>query len=291
MNDAVFDGRPTLRARCSAASSVWVTSGSGLTRRTVSIDAVRAAGGICFIAHPVDPALPAFGEDDISWEDWQVHGFTGIELWNGFSELKTVARNKLQGLFYAYLPALIPHGPIPETLRIWDDLLSKGERVVAVGGSDAHARKMSMGPIHRTIFPYIYHFSTINTHILAPKPLSNDLQADRRMVFEALAAGHCFVGNDLLYPTRGFRFTAQGRDGIVMMGDEIPSTGGVTLQAKLPVQTDECHLLKDGKVIRKMSSEACAQIVTEPGVYRVEAYRRYLGRLRGWIFSNPIYIR
>ncbi len=30
---------------------------------------------------------------------------------------------------------------------------------------------------------------------------------------------------------------------------------------------------------------------TEPGVYRVEAYIRYKGRRRGWIFSNPIYIR
>src|SRR5512137_3096485 len=30
------------------------------------IDAVRAAGGFSFLAHPVDPALPAFGEEDIS---------------------------------------------------------------------------------------------------------------------------------------------------------------------------------------------------------------------------------
>ena len=30
---------------------------------------------------------------------------------------------------------------------------------------------------------------------------------------------------------------------------------------------------------------------TEPGVYRVEAWRNYLGRKRGWIFSNPIYVR
>src|SRR3990172_10307605 len=54
------------------------------------IDAVRAAGGISFLAHPVDPAMPAFGEADISWVDWNVIGFTGIELWNGFSELKSV---------------------------------------------------------------------------------------------------------------------------------------------------------------------------------------------------------
>ena len=30
---------------------------------------------------------------------------------------------------------------------------------------------------------------------------------------------------------------------------------------------------------------------TEPGVYRVEAYRDAHGRERTWILSNPIYLR
>ena len=255
------------------------------------ITAARAAGGLSFIAHPVDPALPVFGEGDISWVDWQVRGFTGIELWNGFSELKVVIKHRLDGLFYAYFPEFIARGPIPETLHIWDDLLSKGQRVVAVGGSDAHARKMSMGPVRRTIFPYEYHFSAINTHILTPTPPTGELASDRKMVFDALEAGHCFIGYDLPARTTGFRFTAQGRETEANMGDEIPVAGGVTLQVKLPAYADECRLLKDGKSIRKMAGEACAQIINEPGVYRVEAYRNFLGRLRGWIFSNPIYVR
>ena len=44
------------------------------------ISAVQRLGGLCFLAHPVDPAMPAFGETDISWEDWSVTGFTGIEF-------------------------------------------------------------------------------------------------------------------------------------------------------------------------------------------------------------------
>jgi len=51
-----------------------------------------------------------------------------------------------------------------------------------------------MGPLHKTVFPYEYHFSTINTHILTPAPLTGNLVQDRKMVFEALAAGHCFIG-------------------------------------------------------------------------------------------------
>lgn len=255
------------------------------------IDAARAAGGLTFLAHPVDPPLRAFGEEDISWVDWQVSGYTGLELWNGFSELKSVVRNKLQGLFYAFFPALIARGPLPATRRIWDDLLARGQRVVAVGGSDAHARPMSLGPIRKTIFPYAFHFSTVNTHLLVPQPLTGVLEADRRMVLTALAEGHCFLAYDLAAPARGFRFTAHGKDGQAIMGDAITLEGGVTLQVKLPTAADEIRLIRDGEVIRRVRGEALVHIVTQAGVYRVEAYRRFLGRRRGWIFSNPIYIR
>ena len=47
-----------------------------------------------------------------------------------------------------------------------------------------------------------------------------------------------------------------------------------------------------GKLIGKArESYAYTHIATEPGVYRVEVWRSYLGRKRGWIFSNPIYVR
>jgi hypothetical protein len=253
------------------------------------IEAVRAAGGICFIAHPVDPPMPAFGETDISWVDWDVTGFTGIELWNGFSELKTVAKGRWDAIAYAFFPEFIPHGPLPETLRRWDELTTQGRRVVAIGGSDAHARHSSMGVLHKVIFPYEYHFSTINTHALVPSSLTADLMRDRKMVFDALSNGHCFVGNDLPAPTRGFRFSAQSRDKYAIMGDEIGDHASVTLQAKLPSPAG-IRLLKDGKVIKTSQGETLTYITDDPGVYRIEAYKRFLGKLRGWIFSNPIYI-
>jgi len=254
------------------------------------INAVRAAGGICFIAHPVDPALPAFGETDISWVDWDVTGFTGIELWNGFSELKSVVKGKWDAVAYAYFPGFIPHGPLPETLRRWDELTAKGQRVVAVGGSDAHAQHKSLGPLHKIIFPYEYHFSTINTHTLTPTPLTGDLIRDRKMVFDALAAGHCFIGYDLPAPTRGFHFSAQSKDSTAIMGDEITPAGAVTLQAKLP-SAAEIRLVRNAKLVKTAHGETLVQITDEPGVYRIEAYKHYLGKLRGWIFSNPIYVK
>jgi hypothetical protein len=253
------------------------------------INAVSRLGGLSFIAHPVDPAMPAFGEADISWEDWSVNGFTGIELWNGFSELKSVAKSKLEAIAYAFLPEAIPHGPLPKVLSIWDNLLSKGQRLVAVGGSDAHARHMSLGILHKTIFPYEYHFSTINTHILTPIPLTTNLTQDRKLVFDALAAGHCFIGYDRPAPTRGFRFSAQGRNSSAVMGEKITVEGAVTLQGKLPFDAN-VKLIKDGKCVKAFHGQTFSYVTNEVGVYRVEAYKHFLGKLRGWIYSNPIYV-
>jgi hypothetical protein len=255
------------------------------------INGVNEAGGLSFIAHPHDPAAPAFREPDISWEAWDVHGYTGIELWNGLSEVKTLLHTILHGAFYAFLPHFIGHHPMRETLQNWDDLLASGERVVAIGGSDAHAMHMHMGPIHRVIFPYDFHFRTVNTHVFIPEPLTGDVPTDKKMIYEALAGGRCFVGYDLPASTRGFTFKGKGLEQSVMMGDEISSKRGVTLQAHL-TQAAEIRLIKDGKAIAIWKdSQACAYSATEPGAYRVEVWRNYLGLKRGWIFSNPIYVR
>ena len=255
------------------------------------INQVRDAGGLSFLAHPDDPEAKAFKETDISWEDWSVQNYTGIELWNALSELKTVVPTKLQGAFYAFFPSFVAHQPIPATIARWDELLSQGGRIVAIGGSDAHALHMSLGPISRVIFPYEFHFRTVNTHVMLAEPLSGDVNKDKKLIYEAMAAGHCFIGYELPASTKGFRFTAQGRDLSVSMGDEVPAKGGVTLQAKIPIMA-EMRLLKDGNVIQTWKNQlSCAHITTEPGVYRVEVYRRYLGKLRGWIYSNPIYVR
>jgi hypothetical protein len=254
------------------------------------IDGVRNSGGLAFIAHPNDPAAPAFGEPDISWVSWEVQDFTGIELWNAMSEFKSLMKSKFTALLYGLNPRLVARGPFPQTLRKWDELLAKGRPVVAIGGSDAHAFPISLGPIHRKIFPYEFHFQAVNTHLLVPEPPNGSPMDDRRQILDALRLGHAFIGYDLPASTRGFRFSAQGEDGLFYMGDTLSLERGVTLQISLPVRT-ECHLRKDGELIKTWRKrDVCTFIATEPGVYRVEVFLSYLGRRRGWIFSNPIYV-
>lgn len=256
------------------------------------IRGVNQAGGLSFLAHPIDPEAPAFGEASLSWVDWDISGFTGIELWNAMTEFKGLLKDKLSAVRYALNFDQVAHGPFPDTLALWDQLLEDSPTpVVAVGGSDAHQMPASMGPITRILFPYEDHFRAVNTHIITSESFNYETEHDSRLVLEALRQGHCFVGYDLPASTRGFRFTAHRLSGIASMGDTITSRESTTLQVKLP-QNAECHLLKNGeRVISANQRDSMIYIVDGPGVYRVEAYLEYQKERRGWIFSNPIYVR
>jgi hypothetical protein len=255
------------------------------------IDSISQAGGYSFIAHPYEHEAASIGETAIDWVDWDVQGFNGLELWNGFGEIKSLIPTKLHALFYAFFPQLIAHSPYNQVLDKWDNLLENGEHIVAIGGSDAHALKLSLGPIHRIVFPYEFHFSAINTHVLVDVPMNGNASHDQKIILDSMANGRCFVGYDLPAKTKGFRFTAQGKGKSVTMGEEIDSEGGVTLQIKLP-EVGDCRLLFNGKILKQWTRhQNCTYITTEPGIYRVEVYKRYFGKNRGWIFSNPIFVQ
>ncbi len=256
------------------------------------IDAVLRDGGLTFIAHPIDGAVPFVEEGDFSWRDWDIQGFHGIELWNAMSEFKRRIPTRAHAVYYAYRFHRVARGPFPETLRLWDRLIREQDRpIVAIGGSDAHALPARLGPLRRTLFPYEWHFRAVNTHLLLPRPLKGDIDQDRELIYQALRKGHAFVAYDLPAPTDGFRFWATGKEGIAWMGDRLPIRGPVTLHLRTPQKATLLRLLRDGVVVQSWQHTSSAQWVThQPGAYRVEAYLHVWGRLRGWIFSNPIYL-
>ena len=75
------------------------------------------------------------------------------------------------------------------------------------------------------------------------------------------------------------------------MGDEISFQEGTTLKIDIPLP-GECILIKDGNQIKKWRNRSrCTFEAAAEGIYRVEVYLPFRGRRRGWIYSNPIYIR
>jgi len=268
------------------------------------INATQEAGGCGFLAHPFERSLPFFPEGgDLGWRNWEVEGYTGLEIWNYMSSFKNeVSRrmaqlpiqNGLLARLSAARMALNPerhiYGPEREVLEKWDELLADGRRVTAVGNSDAHGWPMQMGPLKRTVFPYEFLFRAVNTHVLVRSELNGDVEHDSALILNAIGKGNSWVGYDMARPTKGFRFSGKGvNKGIV--GDEIKLGTGATLQALAPARAN-IRLIHGGEVVAQVENEEnLTHTPVDPGAYRVECTIQYEGAERGWIYSNPIYLK
>jgi hypothetical protein len=253
------------------------------------IDAVAEQGGFAFLAHPFERDVARFlPEPNISWRDWQVSGYAGVELWNYMSEFKSVLKSRAHALLYAYAPALAIVGPYPETLQKLD-LLLQSQQVSILGGSDAHGTVYRMGPISRAVQPYDYLFRSVNTHLLSQEPLTGEVEHDRAIVYRALKNGQGFVGYEQLAPIAGFGFWARTGTSEATMGETLRLQRTAELKITVPARA-LVRLLRNGELVAQARGRELALLAPRAGVYRAEAYRAYAGRLRGWIFSNPIYV-
>lgn len=252
------------------------------------IAAVRARGGLGFIAHPYEHSGQFSHEPQINWLDWEVKGYDGLELWNYMSEFKGYLRDLPTSLLLAYWPQLAIRGPYAETLARWDALLAQS-KVYALGGSDAHATTYRLGPLVRQVFSYAHLFRAVNTHLLLTEPWSHDAAQDARLVYDALGHGRAFIAYDGLAPASGFFFQADHRGNLFTLGDEVSAHGTVRFRAQAPTRA-HLRLIHNGFCVAETVGTTLEHVSRAPGVYRVEAYRSYLFRERGWIYSNPIFV-
>jgi hypothetical protein len=254
------------------------------------IRAVHQAGGMSFIAHPDDHAVAWLGEPPIPWLDRYVEGYTGLEIWNYMSRFKDHIQTRKEAIRNVFRPEDVMIDPSPLTLALWDQLLENGQRVVGIGGADAHGTRATLGPFSHTVFPYDFLFNCVNTHILTKSSLMGEAQHDRMLLYQALREGRAFIGYDIPGSTRGFRFTAQGQSTAAIMGEDIRLGHGVTLQAFAPARA-HIKIIRHGEVVAEdVRTENLTHVAREPGAYRVEVWRDYRGVERAWILSNPIYV-
>lgn len=255
------------------------------------IQAANSFQGIVYIAHPVErssrlsPDLAA-----IPWTSWPPVGTHGMEIWNYMSEFKGLLWCRLVALLYALWPELGIRGPYRATLRLWDELLNQGYRVAALGGADAHGQEYRWGPLKRTILPYQRLFRGVNTHILTREPLSGeDVARDKALVYEALRAGRTWAAYDRPHSTRGFQCLFRSDVAVAFPGESLRRLGALQIHVGLPAP-GTIILRRDGKTIRRSRGRQLLFTTEEPGTYRIEVYRRYLGQRVGWIFPSPIYV-
>ena len=246
---------------------------------------------LTFVAHP---------ETFTGWESAQ--SFDGMEVYNLHADAANARplTMLLDGLWsYRAYPHLLWtrfHQAPAENLRRWDELTTKGRRVVAVAGNDAHAnvgiglQTLDGDPLFQIkLDPYERSFRVVRTHALLPR----SQQLNEQTVAAALAAGHAYVAFDVLCDATGFRLTASNGAEQKLMGDEIALANGVRLRAATPV-TSRVVLLRDGRKVDEKEGTVAEWDVAERGVYRVECYLPQLPEplsRKPWIISNPVYVR
>ena len=241
---------------------------------------VKRMGGLGIIAHPDEsrdlPQFPPF-----PWTAWEAKGFDGIEIWNQMSEwMEGVTRLNQLKMFLS--PRRYLTSPTAKTLRIWDEL-NRERKVCGISGVDVHAHPYKLGPFTLIIFPYKVQFQSLRTHLLLKEPLSSDNSQAKRQVVQAIRGCHLFISNYRRGDARGFSFYAESSGRFARAGDSVSLKGGVRIHVRTP---RECRirLLCDGKLISEKRGRTLEHPVSQPGNYRVEAYR---GK-KGWIFSNHV---
>ncbi len=229
-----------------------------------------------FPAHPLPPDL----ENSSS---------TGVELWSLVADMAEHCRGPRELAAFISRPDNAIVRPPDRNVAEWDRLCLR-RRVVAIGGLGSQEEGES-GPVGRVLSPLrnSRFFRMLRTHVLCEEAPSGELEGDRALVFGALRAGRCYLGRDSLAGTRGFRYYAEGPGGFVPMGGEA-SADEWTLRIRLPFAA-ELRVIRDGEEIERASGSSFSVGARRPGVYRVEAELRALGKPRTWIVSNPIYLR
>ena len=244
------------------------------SRRTTQqiIDEANRQGGFGFIAHPYYKRR--------RWNDWNVTGFTGLEIYNVAHDTldenwRRLALWTIMAPAESFYDSIIdrPYDPLAK----WDALIRQRGKIVGIGGSDAHEIHL----FGLKFAPYEIMFQMVRTHLLIP---SGTLTPE--LVYVALRQGHAYVAIELLGNAKGFSFTADdGQHLLGIMGDEVRFTPRVRLNVTLP-DSAEMTLFHNGRSIQTASGSTWHIPVTQPGAYRIEVTRQG----KPWIFSNPIYI-
>ena len=226
--------------------------------------AVEAAGGFGFAAHPFSEGSALFRRRGIPFEDLDC--VSGVELWSFVNDTGEAVKRYRDVVRFLTSPNRFIDHPPARNLRRWDEL-NRVRPVVGIGGLDAHQVGIRVGRwVPLRLMSYQRSFRHIRTHVWI------DGEPSRETVFAALREGRCYIAMDSLAPARGFTFE---RD-----GDRIT--------ARTP-QPARLRLLRDGTEVASANGDRLDHAAEGPGAHRVEAYLHRYGRERTWILSNPIH--
>ncbi len=262
------------------------------------VDDVRRFGGFGLAAHPGSP------RPSLSWQDWQ-SPIDGLEWINADSEWRDEPRLPLARALVTF-PFRAPESMArlldrPDAVLGKWDALTASRQIVALAGSDAHARlglRQGSDPdasaLHVPLPGYESSFRTFSNHVELDAPLSGDAAVDAQRIIDAIRGGRAYSVIDALATPGRLSFTAASGPNAARMGESLAADGDVILRASVAAPPGTTIvLLRNGARVHQVTDSALeTNGGTNPGAYRVEVYTPNApgGPAVPWIVSNPIYV-
>jgi hypothetical protein len=268
------------------------------------VEDVARLGGFGIAAHPDSP------KEELRWKSWDTP-FDGLEVVN----LDTSWR--LHVMRGSWLPRLklfdalasYPLRPVEtiaelastttEVLERWGEV-TKTRRVVAVPGTDAHARLalVDVDPgTNRFTLPlpgYEPALAAMSLYVKPDQVFSGNAAADAAALMNGLRAGHAFIVVDGLATPASFDFTAANAAGVAEQGEELPDGGPITLNVRSNAPSSfTASIWRDNTQLGAGHREPAfeLEVPAGPAVYRVEIRATDRPSAPVWLISNPIYVR
>ena len=254
----------------------------------IYVDQVRAKGGMGFIAHPDHEGTKLFHVKHYPWLDWRVTGYTGIGIWDFMTDWQSTLRGYTRSMLSFLFPAFFLTGPRKVTLERWDRLNSNA-KVVGIGELDNHDTLQRVLGLNLSVFSFAKAFKFMRTHVITERPLVRDHAKDIASLLSALKQGRAYVAGEYFRKSKGFSFILTDNNRSAYMGDDFILDNEACLAATLPA-TAKIRIIKDGSLFKEEIAHDLTCSISQPGIYRVEAYFKVLGKYLPWIFSNPIYV-
>lgn len=260
------------------------------------VEDVARLGGFGVVTHPDSP------KSALAWRGWN-EPFDALEWLNADSEWRDESGPRLALALVTYpfrraetLAALFDR---PATLRRWDEL-TRRRRVLALAGSDAHARagwKSAGDPYEGgpsvSLPSYESSFGAFSLTVTLDRPLSGNATEDAGRLLAALRGGRVHTLVDGYARAGAFEFSGQHGEAAVFEGDEVPlDHEPVVLRVRTNATAgSQVVLLRDGREVSRVRSASLVYATNRPGVYRAEAWLPgAAGRPMPWAVSNPIFI-
>ncbi len=256
-----------------------------------AIDDVNLNQGISFISHPLDDKIP--------WTNNDIHGFTGVEILNGYSSARktsilNILKFPLQYLFNKRCALMNTLNYPKENLALWDEFNKKGD-YYGIYALDVHARLPITKNFQFEWPSYRAMFELFTLYVKTNSMFSTNPETSAATIVSAMRQGRFFSAIEGIASANGFDLHFQDRSGkLYEQGSRIAVTNG-DIVLNMPFAFDtQIKMMRNGELFKSIENKQQQKIripIRTAGTYRLEIFvpGNKFDHLP-WILTNPFFL-